>query len=283
MLAHAADLPSAVDRALAVATAFQMLSDGELPGPDLFACLLDVLGRERSPGVVEPFLMLALEVAQRWNPNDHILGSLAELAAVATRLAENPEHATPALRTLAASASSDADFERLRGPAGSDVDLAWRVATRRAALGRYDEAEVEALLERDADPDAPVRALVARTARPEGAAKDEAWAELFEKKNVPGGPMMGAMVRAFWQPLQDDLLEPYGRRYLDEIPRLAGGGMLMVFGLMFGMFPSVADDAFVDRARAMAAEPDCDPTVRAVLLVGTDTLSRMQRARTTTA
>jgi aminopeptidase N len=279
LLAHAPDLPTAVDRALAVATAFQMLSDGELPGPDLFTCLLDVLDRERSPGVVEPFLMLALEVAQRWSPNDLIPGSLERLAAVATQLAENPEHATPALRTLAASASSDDDFERLRGPAGSDVDLAWRVATRMAALGRYDEASVEALLERDADPDAAVRALVVRTARPDSAAKDEAWAELFEKKNVPGGPMMGAMVRAFWQPLQDDLLQPYARRYLEEIPNLAGGGMLMVFGLMFGMFPSFADDAFIDRARAMATEPDCDPTVRAVLLVGTDTLGRMMRAR----
>jgi hypothetical protein len=41
----------------------------------------------------------------------------------------------------------------------------------------------------------------------------------------------------------------------------------------------VADDAFVSRAQVMAADPECDPTVRAALLIGTDTLSRMERAR----
>jgi aminopeptidase N len=110
-------------------------------------------------------------------------------------------------------------------------------------------------------------------------AKDEAWAELFEKRNVPGGPMLGALVRAFWQPEQDALLLPYAERFLDEMPRLAGGGMLTVFGLMFGMFPQVADEAFLSRARGMAENPSCDPTVRAALLIGVDTMTRRERAR----
>ncbi len=159
------------------------------------------------------------------------------------------------------------------------MDLAWRVATRRAALGRYDEDAVEALLARDPDPDAGVRALTVRTARPRPEAKDEAWQELFEKRNIPGGPMLGAMIRAFWQPQQDDVLMPFAGRFLDEIPGLAGGGMLAVFGLMFGMFPQVGDDAFVERAQDMASDPECDPTVRAALLIGTDTLARMERSR----
>jgi hypothetical protein len=60
---------------------------------------------------------------------------------------------------------------------------------------------------------------------------------------------------------------------------LAGGGMLTVFGLMYGMFPQVASDGFLARANAVAAEPGCDPTVRAALLIGADTLTRMNRAR----
>jgi aminopeptidase N len=103
--------------------------------------------------------------------------------------------------------------------------------------------------------------------------------ELFEKKNVPGGPMLGALIRAFWQPEQDDLLLPYADRFLDEVPGLAGGGMLMVFGLMFGMFPQVADEEFRQRADEMAADPDCDPTIRAAILIGVDTLARRERAR----
>ncbi|MGA8245888.1 MAG: ERAP1-like C-terminal domain-containing protein, partial [Nocardioides sp.] len=201
------------------------------------------------------------------------------LADVSATLAGDADLTTPALRTLAAAATSDEHLALLDSAADDDIDLAWRVATRRAALGRYDEETVEALLERDPDPDAAVRALSTRTARPETAAKDEAWSELFEKKNIPGGQMLGAMIRAFWQPQQDDLLRPYATRFLNEIPELAGGGMLTVFGLMFGMFPQVADDEFLERATAMAGAEGCDPTVRAALLIGTDTLTRTARAR----
>jgi aminopeptidase N len=279
LLERAADLPEAVDRAQAVVTGFQMLLDGELAAGDLFDCVLDVLNREKSPAVVEAFLNVALEIAQRWVPGDRISSSLARLADTAAALADDPDQTTPALRTLAASASTPQHLARLQAAAGDDVDLAWRLATRLAALGRYDEGEVEALLARDPDPDAGVRALAVRTARPQTEAKDEAWAELFEKRNIPGGPMLGAMIRAFWQPQQTDVLLPFADRFLDEIPALAGGGMLAVFGLMFGMFPQVGDEAFVQRAQDMASDPECDPTIRAALLIGTDTLARMERSR----
>jgi len=229
--------------------------------------------------VVEPFLNVALELAQRWTPRDRIAERLGQLADVAASLADDPDLTTPALRTLAAAARSEEHLARLEEAATADVDLAWRVATRRAAIGQYDEATVEALLERDPDPDAPIRALAVRTARPYAEAKDEAWSELFEKKNVPGGPMLGALIRAFWQPEQDAVLLPYADRFLDEVPALAGGGMLMVFGLMFGMFPQVADDGFRERAEEMAADADCDPTVRAAILIGVDMLARRERAR----
>jgi aminopeptidase N len=279
LLDRAADLPAAVDRAQAVVTGFQMLSDGELTAGDLFDCVLDLLGREKSSAVVEPLLNVALEIAQRWSAPQRIAAALERLAEVADRLADDPDHTTPALRTLAASATSAEHLARLDAAARSDIDLAWRVATRRAALGEYDEDNVELLLARDPDPDAGVRALAVRTARPEPEAKHEAWVELFEKQNIPAGAMLGAMIRAFWQPQQEEVLLPYADRFLDAIPGLAGGGMRAVFGLMFGMFPQIADDAFVARAEEMAADPACDPTVRAALLIGTDTLSRMERAR----
>jgi aminopeptidase N len=279
LLERAADLPEAVDRALAVVTGFQMLYDGELPGPELFSCVLGLLSSERSPSLVEPCLNVALEVAQRWTPNAEIPVQLEHLAVMAAGLADDPEHTIPALRTLAAAATSDEYFRRLDAAAETDNDLAWRVATRRAALGRYDDDAVESLLERDPDPDAAMRALAVRTAQHDIDAKDEAWVHLFDKRDVPGGPMMGNMIRAFWQPQQDDVLAPYGDRFLEAIPALAGGGMLTVFGLMYGMFPQVADDDFLARAEAVAAEPGCDPTVRAALLIGADTLTRMNRAR----
>ena len=66
------------------------------------------------------------------------------------------------------------------------------MATRRAALGQYDEAAVEACSSATPTPTRGVRALAVRTARPHAEAKDEAWAELFEKGTCPVGPMLGA-------------------------------------------------------------------------------------------
>jgi len=76
LLSRAADLPEAVDRAQAVVTGFQMLADGELTAEELFDCVLDVLAREKSPAVVEAFLNVALEIAQRWSAADRIPAAL---------------------------------------------------------------------------------------------------------------------------------------------------------------------------------------------------------------
>jgi hypothetical protein len=45
------------------------------------------------------------------------------------------------------------------------------------------------------------------------------------------------------------------------------------------MFPQVADQAFLERAADMAEDPTCDPTIRAAILIGIDTLTRRERAR----
>ena len=280
LLERAADLPAAVDRALAVVTGFQMVCDGELGGEDLFACVLEVLRREHSQAVVEPFLNVALELAQRWTPQrPH------RRAARAARRRRGrpgrrprPHHARaahPRGRGLLGGAP------RAPRPARPAPTSTWPGGSPPGAprSGGTTRPRSRRCWSATPIPTPPIRALAVRTARPHAEAKDEAWTELFEKKNVPGGPMLGALIRAFWQPEQDDLLLPYADRFLDEVPRLAGGGMLMVFGLMFGMFPQVADEAFLQRAGGMAADPTCDPTVRAAILIGIDTLARRERAR----
>jgi aminopeptidase N len=118
-----------------------------------------------------------------------------------------------------------------------------------------------------------------RAARPDAAAKDEAWAEIYDKGSVPMGPMLGMMRQALWQPAQSELLLPLTRRYLDAVPEVAGNGMLKVLSLMRGMFPNVGDQEFLGHVDAMLAEDDSDAVVRAALTSGSDTLRRMLRAR----
>jgi aminopeptidase N len=279
MLGRAGRLPDPLTRALAVATTYDMLVKGELSAEDTLTCILGVLETETVVGVAEPFLRLAGLVAGMYSPIDQIRERRRLVADRAAVLAHNPDLGAGALQSLAANAVLPEHFEQLDAAASDDLGLAWRVQATLAARDRYDADAVERLLERDPDPDAAVSALIVRASRNLTEAKEEAWHALYVEQSVPGGPTLGQMVGAFWRPEQRDVLLPFTDRYLEEIPALAGGGMLKVFGLVLGMFPRIGTQQFLDQASAMARADGTDPTIRAALLGGVDTLARQLRAR----
>jgi aminopeptidase N len=257
-----------------------MLVKGECSAADVVQVLTGALVTERSPIVVETFLALALKASEQWAPAGHIGRLLEQVASTASGLTIDPEFRTPALRTLAAAASTPDHFETLREPAEHDRDLAWRVLARRAELGDYDEAAVTALEKSDLDPEAWVRALGVRGARPDAAAKDEVWTALVVDKTVPMGSSLVQVGGLFWRPTQAELLKPWTDRYLDVLPTLASGGLLAVGGLIRLLFPyAVADQEFHDRAVKLAEVPGTHPAIRQNLLMGADTVRRMLAAR----
>ena len=277
---RAADFPDPLSRGLVVVTAWDMLVRGELAPAELVACVTGALDRERSPVLVEPFLALAGRAAEQWSPIQDIPGALARVASAAAGLADVPEHRQPALRTLATAATTADHLALLDAAATDDLDLAWRVAARRAELGEYDEAVVTALEERDPDPDAPVRALGVRGARPDADAKEEVWQAVLVDRSVPVGLTLQAVASLFWRPTQAQLLRPFTHRYLERAAAFSSGGMLALGSVMRIMFPTaVADQAFLDEAAAIAARPDLHPAVRSVLLTNGDTVRRILLAR----
>ncbi len=279
LLAEAARLPEAVDRAVAVGTAWDMLAKGELSTGDFLDCVLVVLATEQSPGVVEPFFALALRAAEQWSPAVLAPRRLARLAEVAAARADEPDHRTAALQTLAWAASQPEHFDLLDDAADDDVDLAWRVMVRRASLGRYDEAAVGELLARDPDPDAHLRAWGVTAARPVAEAKAESWERLWRERAVPAGGPLTDFARCFWRPVQHELLVPWAHRYLEEITDISGGGLLNLGGMVRHMRPTTCDDAWLDRAQDLADSADLLPVVRNELLLAMDTLARVLRAR----
>jgi aminopeptidase N len=279
MLKAAPALPHAVSRAVAVTTAWDMLTKGELSTGEVLDCVLSVLEVEQSPGVVEPFFTLALQAAERWSPTPLVPRRLARVAEVAAARADEPELRTAALRTLAASASRVEHFELLDAESTSNTDLAWRVMTRRASLGRFDEDAVQDLLDRDPDPEAHVRALGVTAARPVEEAKAEAWKQIWEDRVVPAGPPTAEIANAFWRPVQHTLLVPWAYRYLDELESLQAGGMMAAMSQVRAMLPTTCDPAWLDRAREIANADGTDPLARATLLTGADTLERVLHAR----
>jgi len=284
LLDRAAELPDPTSRALVVTMAWDMLVKGELEAAQVVDTILGVLGAEQSPSIVEPFLALVLDVAEQWAPPAESAGLLGKVADASAALAGVPDHRQAALRTLAASATTDAHFALLDAAAGDDLDLAWRLAARRAELGEYDEAAIKLLVESDPDPDATVRALGVRGSLPDLDAKEAVWEAVLVDRSVPVGVMLISLGRRFWRPAQAELLEPFTRRYLDEVTKLNGGGMLTLGSIMKGMFPLVvADPAFVERAREIAARPETHPAVRTTLVTGADTLARKLRSRSSTS
>jgi len=278
LLALAGDLPDATARAVAVSTALDMLRKGELSASEMLDCVLGVVAAEKNPALIEPFLIQARDAAEMWTPFDQVEAARARVSGAALTLTENADLRRPALQVLASTASTPEHDAVLDAAAADDVDLAWRIAVRRAELGRYEEKVVSDLLDRDPDPDCASRAVAVTAARPEESAKTEAWRQLFEVRSVQAGSPTFRVAKAFWRPGQAELVRPWADRYLAEMQGVRGG-LLSMLSLVRSMYPLLADESFADRSREVARQSDLDPTVRGTLLTGADTLDRMVRAR----
>jgi len=280
LLEHAGQLPTATARAVAVATCWDLLYNGELSAAEFVGTATSVVSVESVDVVIESFLSLAHEAASLWSTDAERDKLLTLVADTAIALAESPgARRTLALRTLADSAVDDAHFEALRAAAGDDVDLRWRLQTRLAALGRHDEAAVDDLLALDPDPDGWVRALAVGSAQPSTAAKEEAWRAVADERRVPIGSLY-EVSGAFWQPGQDAALAPYAERYLELLPRLASAGMIAALATSSAMFPLVGVDAvYVNRVVAATEAGDVIPVVAGRVRERADQLRRMLAAR----
>ncbi|MER6078141.1 aminopeptidase N [Streptomyces sp. NPDC001833] len=277
----AAQLPTAISRGVAAATVWDMLTAGEATAAEAGHCLTAVLAAETSDAVIEPYLTLVTNIAELWAPPAERPALTEAVAAVCRRLAADPGRRQVALRGLARTATGAEDLAWLREQAGDDVDLRWRALVREAELGGDVTAESAALLERDADPDAWVRALTVRAALPDPAAKAEVWQRLTVDREVPVASV-SAVAAAFWRPGQDTQLAPYAERYLAAIPELHQGGMIPAMTYTSQLFPSYAIDAeYIEKVRQAGRE--AVPVVRKTLLERSDAVRRMLDARAANA
>jgi aminopeptidase N len=278
LLAGAGGLPSAMSRAVVTSTFWDMLAHAETTTGDYVAVATSAVRDEHEAAVAEVVLRQLVSAVERWAPASRREELTAQVAAVAVELAARAPLRDLALRTLARTATSEADLDAVRARAGDDVELAWLLLTREAELGRYDEGAVAELRRRDPDPDSAFQALTVRAAVPEAAAKDEVWQAVFEDRSVPPDRILG-LGPAFWRPGQERLLADYVRRYLDALPRLEGG-MLSMLATGRAFFPVTVDDpAEVDDLETAAGDDQLNPILRRGLTEGIDGLRRMLRAR----
>jgi aminopeptidase N len=272
----APELPTPISRGVAVATVWDILVTGEADASEVVGTLCRVLRAESSDAVVEPHLTRACEAAERWSSDQDRRRLVGEVAATCRELATVPARRQVALRGFARTAGDLDDIAWLREAAGDDVDLQWRALVRQAQLAEVDASEVDAVRQRDPDPDSRLRAVEVRAAAPDGAAKDEIWQTLLGR-TVPVGSV-SKVAAAFWRPGQADVLRPFAERYVEALPRFHEGGMIpaMVYsGQLFPLYGVDADDVErIEQAAAMAV-----PVVHKEVVERADRVRRMLRSR----
>jgi aminopeptidase N len=266
-------------RSLLRLSLWQQVDDGRTPPAEVLAYVVAALRTEDDALVRDQLLATAEEGIGGWVGLDSgraLAGQLTEVC-LARAADVDAEARTGYLRAAAGHALPE-QFDRVRAAAGDDVDLTWRALRRQAVFDAAPDGEIEALLARDPNPEAWLRAAAVRAARPDGDAKDRVWTTVLGTDVIPSAA--GAVGRSLWQPGQDELLAPFAERYVQMLPGLGERNSLAQGAIPWWFFPTWGiDETWRRRLLDVAKGDDVAPAVRQAVLEKADVLERMLRAR----
>ena len=290
---HLGALADPVARSVCWGALWDMMRDAELPARRYVRVAAAQAYGEGDVGVLGILLSRMSAAIERFGSPDNRDALRRYLADQAWDAAGSAEPGTdPQLvwaRAFAANASTAEQIELVRGMLdGSvevkglavDTDLRWHLLTCLAAGGAVDEAAIAAEVERDPTDQGQRRGASARAARPDPAAKAEAWEAAVNDAAMPLA-MRRALLSGFAQYGQEEVLRPYAQRYVDELPtmwedRNAEESLLLTAGLYPAPLVEEATLDIADRALALDAVPE--PGKR-LILEARDATRRALRTR----
>jgi aminopeptidase N len=293
VLAHLPALADPLARALCWAALWDAARDAELPAARFVEAVLAGAGGEDDPDLLATLYGQAATAATSYAPAGQVSGMLTAVTDAALALAAGQEPGGDLqlvlVRAAAQTATTDGQLDLLaawlggeRLPAGLDVDtdLRWHLVQRLAAAGRLDAGDVAAELDRDRTAAGEQAAAYALAARPDPAAKEQAWAELTGTGPLPASRAY-ALADGFWQHGQDALLRPYADRYAADIPPVwERRGPQVATTVSRLLFPATLVTPDVLAATApLLDRPDLPAGLRRVLLEQSDDLARALAAR----
>ena len=228
------DLSSIADpllRAVMWTNAITRVRSGVMPATGLMSLVRGHLATESDPVVFDGVLRrLTRTVLPMWTAPEQLRASEQTIAAVCAEALDAGDGARGLAAMRRVAMTSD-DVNLLRGWLDSgesrpglavDRDTRWIVVRRLVELG----AESDPLVDREAAADRSSSghqsALSARASRPEARAKDEAWRQILDPH--VSNRDFGAIVAGLWSAGQEDLIEPYLDRYLEDAPGIARRG-----------------------------------------------------------
>ncbi|MEV8393265.1 MULTISPECIES: aminopeptidase N [unclassified Streptomyces] len=292
--AYLGDLSDPLARALCWSALWNLTRDALMPARDFIGLVLTHAGRETSIGVLQMLhawaeSALTHYAAPAWREEGGRL--LAEGALRELRLSEpGSEHQLTWARFFATVASSDADFQLLRGLLdgtakidGLDVDqeLRWAFLGPLAAHGRADKSVIDDELARDDTASGKRHQVRCLAARPSAAVKAQAWAQVVESDALSNA-LVEATIAGFARSNQRELLAPYAAKYFAVIERVwAERSIQIAMDVVRGLFPGLQGDRrTLDAATAwLDSHRDAAPALRRLVLEATDDLARALRGQ----
>jgi aminopeptidase N len=289
-------LPTLADplaRALVWAAVADAVRDAEYPATEFIRVCAAALPEESELTIFRDVVRFAattvvdqyLEPADRTVAGSALAGASRDALAAAEPGSGRQLLAARALVTFAGAAEVAELRSWLDGtgpPKGLRVDteLRWTVLYRLAGLGAAGLDEIDAEYARDHTAPGAEHAARCRAARPDPAAKADAWRVIATDDSVSNRLMM-ATAEGFWQYGQDELNRSYVERYFAEMPAMARRRTpQIVVGVSTAAFPRFAvRPETVAAAHRMLADPDLSPSLRRVVVDLTDELRRALLAR----
>jgi aminopeptidase N len=271
---HLGDFEASLPRALCWASAWDMTRDAELSTSAYLDLVLSGVAKESDIGVVQSLhrqVKLAIDLYADPARRDALLTRWTEAALTHLRTAEGgSDHQLAWARAFADTARTPEQLDLLEALLdGSqtveglavDTELRWAFVERLAAVGRFDEAEIDAEYERDRTAAGERHAATARAARPTVEAKDAAWASVVDSDQLPNA-VQEAVIAGFVQSDQRELLAAYAGRYFEVLGRVwESRSHEMAQQIAIGLYPSLqvsdgtlaATDEWLDSAGPNAA------------------------------
>ena len=224
-------LDDSLARALVWGAAWDMTRDAEMAATDYVELVLANIGQETDPWGVSRIPSTAATAASAYSAP---AGRAALLERWESGLRELALAAEPGsdqqltfVRSYAAAAHSDRALDDVAGLLDGtweveglsvDQDLRWSLVTSLAAAGRAG-SRIDDELAGDTTISGQEHAAAARAARPDAAAKAEAWELAVERTDVPNETAR-SIVFSFMRQGQEEVLAPYVDKYLEAAETL---------------------------------------------------------------
>ncbi len=289
---HLKALDDPLARVLIWGALWDMVRDANLRARDYVRIALHNIDVETDPVVATAIILRiesAIEIYGDPANRAQVRGALAAAAkanAISRDAGSDQQHIWT--RTLIDNARSPEDVEWVRGLLDAstslpglkvDFTIRWETVQALARIGAAGGDEIAAELNRDPTEEGRRAAATARAARPLPDAKEEAWSAVIDGADVSLA-MKRAFAAGFHRADQEKLLEPYVRRYFDDLLPVWESHDIDE-GLMFAgrMFPQliVRPDVLDLVDEVLAGE--LPGPVRRSLLESQDDLARELRAR----